>query len=131
MFDVSTLAIQESTVLHLTHPATGDKLYADKNQKKPVTITIASTSSKAYRQAVTAMHNRKLKRGKKQMSADESREEGIALLTAICIDSSELSYQGNPVKTETDFRALLSDDKLSWIKEQVDVALGDVENFIV
>ncbi len=129
-FDISSLAIQESTVLHLTHPATGEKLYTDKDNKKAITITIASTSSRAYRQAVTAMHNRTIKRGKKLATAEQQKEEGIELLVAVCVTSDNLDYKGAPVKTESDFRALLSDDKLSWIKNQVDEALGDVELFI-
>lgn len=131
-FDISTLGIQESTVVHLTHPATDEKLYADKEQKKAITITIASTSSREYRSAVTAMHNRNLKRekSKQKITAETQKEEGIELLTAVCLDSDNLVYNGEAVKSESDFRALLSDDKMSWVKTQIDSALGDVELFI-
>lgn len=129
-FDVSSLAIQESTVLHLLHPATEEKLYADKEEKEPITVTVASTSSRAYRQAVAAMHNRTLKRGTKKATAEQQKEEGIALLVACCMDSANLSYKGKAVKDEQDFRALLSDDGMSWIKNQIDECLGNVELFI-
>lgn len=130
MFDIASLAIQESTVLHLTHPATGEKLYADADGKKAITITIASTSSRSYRSAVNAMHNRTLKRGNKKATAEQQKEEGIELLTSCCVTSDNLVYNGDPVKSESDFRSLLSDDKMSWIKSQVDETLGNVELFI-
>ncbi len=131
MFDIESLAIQESTVVKLLHPATQEVLYADKEEKKPVTITVHSTSSKAYRKAVSAMQNRTIKRGqKKPLTAEQQREEGIELLVACCVTSDNLTYKGAAVKAESDFRALLSDDKFSWVKNQVDEALGNVENFI-
>jgi electron transfer flavoprotein alpha subunit len=132
MFDIASLAIQESTVLHLTHPATGEKLYADKKKEQAITITIASTSSREYREAVNAMHNRRLKREqrKEKITAEQQKEEGIELLTACCIDSDNLVYEGKPVKDEAAFRKLLSDDKFSWLKAQVDETLGSVELFI-
>lgn len=131
-FDISSLAIADSTILHLEHPATGNKLYADEDgaETLPVTITVASTASRAYRSAVSAMHNRTLKRGKKQLTAEQQKEEGIELLVSCCVASTNLPYHGNPVKTEADFRELLSDDSLSWIKQQVDACLGDTEAFI-
>jgi hypothetical protein len=137
MSDISDLSIQESTVLHLTHPANGEKLYIDRNDKftlektdKPVTITVLSTSSREYRIAVNAMHNRRLKRGKKQETAEQQKEEGVELLVAVCAGSENLKYKGNAVRDDADFRALLSDDKMSWIKSQVDETLGSVELFI-
>lgn len=129
-FDIGSLAIQESTVVHLTHPATDAKLYADAAGKEAITITVASTSSRAYRQAVNAMNNRALKRGNKKATAEQQRDEGIELLTACCISSENLVHNGSPVNTDAAFRALLGDDKFSWIKNQVDEALGNVELFI-
>jgi len=121
MFDIASLAIQESTVLHLAHPVTGEKLFADKAEKQPITITVASTSSRAYRQVFSAMHARSLKRGNKKRTLDESRAESIELLAACCLDAANLVYKGKPVKT---------DDAFSWLRSQVDEALGNVELFI-
>lgn len=129
-FDISNLAIQDSTVVHLVHPATEEKLYADKDQKEAITITVASTASRAYRQAVAAMQNRRIKRGNKKDTAEQQKEEGIELLTSCCITSDNLKYKGHAVKTESEFRELLSDDGMSWVKNQVDEALGNVELFI-
>lgn len=130
MFDIASLAIQESTVFNLTHPATGEKLFADKAEKQAITVTVASTSSRAYRTAVNAMHNRTLKRGSKKLTAEQQKEEGIELLVACCVSADNLVYNGSPVKSEADFRALLSDDKMSWVKNQIDETLGNIEVFI-
>ena len=130
MFDINSLAIQDSTVLHLTHPASGDKLFADKAEKQAITVTLASTSSRAYRSAVNAMHNRTIKRGSKKLTAEQQKEEGVELLVACCISSDNLVFNGSAVKSEAEFRTLLTDDKMSWVKHQIDEALGNVENFI-
>ena len=142
-FDISTLAITDSTVLHLLHPVAETAIYVDKDGKmtldakgsdgksnKPVTVTVASTASKAYRKAVSSMQNRALKRGNKKLTAEQQKEENTELLVSCCTTSENLVYLGSPVKTDSDFRALLSDDKLSWIKHQIDECIGNVELFI-
>lgn len=135
MFDVKALAIKESTVLHLINPFTEEKLYVndkgelDAKGKNPVTVTVASKGSREYRVAVNAMINRSNKRGNKKLSAEEQRAEGIELLVACCLDSENLSYDGDVVKTDAQFRALLSDDSVGFIKDQIDEALGAIELF--
>lgn len=135
MFDVKALAIKESTVLHLKNPFTDELLFVndkgelDAKGNNPVTVTIASTGSREYRLAVNAMINRGIKRGNKKLNADEQKAEGIELLVACCLDSENLSYEGEAVKTDAQFRAMLSDDSISFIKSQIDEALGTIELF--
>ncbi len=76
------------------------------------------------------MQNRMIKRGNKKPTPEQQREEGIELLTAVCFSAENLNYKGEAVKTEAQFRELLSDDKMSWVKGQIDEALGNVELFI-
>lgn len=132
MFDINTLALKDTTTLQLRHPVTGDLLFADNDEKKPVEVELFGTSSKEYRNAVTAMQNRQLKRQakKEKASVEVMRHEGIELLVACSAGSKNLSIGGKPVKTADDFRELYSDRKLSWLKDQVDEALGDVANFL-
>jgi hypothetical protein len=135
MFDVKSLAIKESTVLHLKNPFddtplfVNDKGELDPKGKNPVTVTVASTGSREYRLAVNAMINRSIKRGNKKLNAEEQKAEGIELLVACCLDSENLSYDGEPVKTDSQFRAMLSDDSIGFIKAQIDEALGTIELF--
>lgn len=131
MFDLSTLATKDTTELHLRHPVTEELLYADEAKKKPVTITLYGSSSKQYRNAVNAMQNRQLKRGKKQLTAEQMREEGIALLVACSDKATNLELRkGVPVDSDAAFRELYSDDKFGWLKDQVDEAVGTVANFL-
>lgn len=135
MFDLKSLAIKESAVVHLKNPFTDEPLFVnDKGEldelgKNPVTVTIASTGSRQYRLAINAMINRSNKRGNKKPSAEEQKQEGIELLVACCLDSENLSYDGEPVKSDSQFRAMLSDDTISFIKQQIDEALGTIELF--
>lgn len=133
MLDLSDLSIADSTTIQLNHPVTGEKLFADKEGNKPVNVTLASSASKAYRTAFNAMHNRAIQRkraGKKELTADEQREESAKLLTACFISAENLRYNGAPVTDQSDFRALIDDEKLSWLRTQVDEGLGNIENFI-
>jgi len=135
-FDIASLSINESTVLHLTHPGTGEKLYADDAKKKPITITVGSTSSREYRDYMAGVRNRNLQRQRAAKGRDviitpaEQLEEGLGLLTAVCFGAENLVYNGKAVKTSADFRELLDDPKMSWVKEQVDQTVGSVDVFI-
>lgn len=130
MFDLSTLTAKDEFELHLRNPSTDELLYADDEKTQPVKIVLYSTSSKEYRKALNAMQNRQMKRGKKQATAEVMREEGIELLVACSKGSLNLSIHDVPLADPGTFRDLYSDDNLSWVKDQVDTALGDVSNFI-
>jgi len=129
-FDLSSLALKDTTNLQLRHPVSDELLWADKDEEKPVAISLYGTSSKQYRNAINAMQNRALKRGKKQPKAEEIREEGIELLVACSDKAVNLTHNGKAVETPESFRALYSDPAYSWLKEQVDAGLGDTSNFL-
>jgi hypothetical protein len=130
MFNLDQLSLKDTVSLQLRHPVSDELLFADEAKTKPVEIELHGTSSKNYRNAITAMQNRALKRGKKQASAEVMREEGIELLVACSAKANNFSYGGKPVLDEDTFRALYGDAKFSWLKEQVDAALGDNSNFL-
>lgn len=130
MFDINTLAAKETTELQLRHPATDEPLFADEAKTKPVAIVIYGTSSKKYRDAVSAMQNRQLKRGKKTVSAEVMREEGVELLVACSDKAINLALDGQPVDNAEAFRKLYTDPSYGWLKDQVDSALAEVSNFL-
>lgn len=132
MFDINSLALAADHELHLKHPVSGDKLYADKDEKQPVMVLLYGTASKQYRNAVTAMQTRQLRRNQKKekASAEVMNEEAVELLVACSAGSKNLSFDGKPVSMAEDFRKLYSDPKFSWLRSQVDDALGDVGNFL-
>lgn len=130
MFNLDTLSLRDTVSLQLRHPVSEELLFADEAKTKPVEIELHGTSSKEYRNAITAMQNRALKRGKKQASAEVMKDEGIELLVACSAKANNFSYGGNPVSDDAAFRSLYADAKFSWLKEQVDAGLGDVSNFL-
>lgn len=130
MFNLDTLALKDTVELQLKHPVTEELLFADAEQTKPVSIVLYGTSSKQYRNAVTAMQNRALKRGKKAPTAEEMREESVRLLVACSEKAINLSYKNAPLDNAEAFRELYNDPSYSWLKEQVDAGLGDVANFL-
>lgn len=128
-FDLNTLAKKDSFELHLRHPVTDELLYADDEKTQPVQIVLFGTSSKQYRNALAAMQNTRLKRGKKQISAEVMREDSIELLVACSDKGINFEYQGQQVTGEV-FRELYSDDSFDWLKDQCDEAIGDTANFL-
>lgn len=129
-FSLDSLALNDSTELQLVHPVTEEPLWADKDQTQPVAISLHGTSSKQYRNAITAMQNRQLRRGKQKVSAETLKEESVKLLVACSDAGVNFTYKGEPLDTADAFSALYSDPKFSWVKDQVDAALGDVSNFL-
>lgn len=131
-FNISKLALADSFELKLLDPRTSETLVDDETGK-PVTINLFSTSSKQYRNVVTGMQNARLKNEKAKLSAEKLREDSIEILVA-CSDSSDsLELDGlkfNAVDNSAAFRKLYSAPEYSWIREQVDNALGDVSNFL-
>ena len=130
MFNLDSLALKDTTELQLRHPVSDELLFADEAGTKPVSIVLFGTSSKQYRNAITAMQNRQLKRGKKQVSAEVLREESVSLLVACSSKALNFTYKDSAVNDDEAFRTLYSDPAYSWLKDQVDSALGDVSNFL-
>lgn len=129
--DIGNLALVKDTFkLSLRHPVSDEVLLEDGDETKPVTISLYGTASKEYRDAITAMQNRSIKRGKKHASAAVIQEEGVELLVAISDTSEYLEYNGAEVKTPAQFRKLYTDASYSWVREQVDASVGDVANFL-
>lgn len=127
MFSLDSLALKDTTQLQLRHPVSDEPLF---DGDKIVGIELYGTSSKQYRNAITAMQNRQLRRGKKQVNAETLKEESVSLLVACSASGVNLTYQDAALDNEDAFRALYSDPKFSWVKDQVDAALGDPSNFL-
>lgn len=133
MFDLSTLALKsEATDVQLRHPVTDDLLWDNPEaQEGPVVISVYGPGSKPHRDAITAMQNKALKRGKKAvLTAEQLKQEGIDLLVACSAGSKNFQYNGQAVESPAQFRSLYADPAFSWLKEQIDSAIGDVSNFL-
>ena len=134
-FNLSTLSLKETSIVHLTHPETGEKLYDNGDLKLPVQIEVYGTASKAYRNKLREIQNERMKinakPGKaKTISVEKVEENSIDLLVAASIRGINIDYQGKPLEGET-FRELYNDISLDWVKTQVSDAVEDVKAFLV
>ena len=127
-FNLDSLALVETANIALRHPSTGEALVDEKGNA--VTIDIYGTSSKQYRDAILRMQQRALRRGKKTPTPAELKDEGVELLVAVSDKINNLEYKQAPVNTAEAFRALYNDHAFSWLKDQVDEALGTVDSFL-
>jgi hypothetical protein len=123
---------KDTYVLQLKDAITDELLFEDDKQEVPVTITLFGKSSKQYRNAVTAMQNRELRRKAKKdtATAEQIQKESTDLLVA-CSATSTLELDGEVVDNKAAFEKLYQNTELSWIRDQVDAALGDDSNFLV
>jgi len=130
LFNLSDLALEESAEVQLKHPATKEPLFADKEKTQIVGIELEGTASAAYREAIGTWQKRYLARKGKPASIEESKQESIDLLVAVSVRGINFQYNGKEITTPEDFSELYQDPKFSWVKDQVDEALGDVSNFL-
>lgn len=136
----SGLALKDTFDLTLKHPLTGDDLTVKNKagEQEPVSITLYGTASKQYRNALQAMQQRALRRNarKEKPSVEVMTEESITLLTACSAGAKNLSVDGadvgvgEPEDIAASFKKLYADPRFSWVKDQVDEALGDRGNFL-
>lgn len=132
-FNLASLALVDTFTFQLKHPADGTLLFADEAETEPLTITVYGKSSKQYRNAVTAMQNRTLRRNhKKEVPTVEALlKEGTDLLVACSASAANLTLDDQqPINDEASFRKLYTDPRFSWVKDQADEALGDISNFL-
>lgn len=128
--DIRTLAVKETTVLHL-RGADNELLYNDAAKKQPVTVTLYSPGTKPYAKAQAAQQNRTMeklkKKGKSDQTADEKIEE-TALFLATCTHSME-NIEYDKLEGAALFKAVYGDRTIGFIADQVNTHLGDWANF--
>lgn len=126
---VSGLALKDTAVLHLKHPVTDELLFD--GDKKEVTVTLYGQASKQYRNAITAMQNRELRRKAKKdvATAEQIQDEATSLLVACSADST-LQLDGEAVNDKDMFKKLYTDSRFAWVREQVDAFLGETSRFL-
>lgn len=131
-FDISTLAVAADTThdVHLTHPVSGDLLWADEAETKPVAIRVYGKNSKAYRDATAVIQKRRFKNLKKEYTPEEMASDSVALLAACSVEALNLEYKGEKLDNPVAFKKLYSDNDLEWIKKLVDAAIEDTANFL-
>lgn len=127
MFDISKLAVKETSVIELESPD-GEALMNDAGEA--ISITVYGPGSKQFQKA-QGVRNRAIleyvRKGGKKMKDDEQRE-----LDADFLASCTASFNGFAYKDLTGydmFKAVYLDPSIGFIAEQVNKAIGDWANF--
>lgn len=126
MFEITTLAAQETFTLELVGPS--DEPLRDE-QGSALSVTVYGPGSKAYQRASAARTQRLLdkmaKRGRNRLSGEEQLSEQAAFLAACTVSFNGWAYKGDPQA----FEAAYADPAIGWIADQVAKAVGDWANF--
>jgi len=127
MFDISKLAVKETSVIELESPD-GDPLTND--QGETLSVTVYGPGSKQFQKA-QGTRNRAIlehvRKGGKKMKDDEQRE-----LDAEFLATCTVSFNGFTYKDLTGyemFRVAYLDPAIGFVAEQVNKAIGDWANF--
>lgn len=133
----SPLALEEQASVQLTHPSTGELLFDEEVAadgtvtKLPVMLFISGRSSKLYRSEVLKMQNRNAKlRAGKTVSAEKADEDWKAMVVKLSHKITNLDYKGAPCDNPTTIQALYEDLQFSWVYDQANEAIGNVDDFL-
>lgn len=114
--------------VQIYHPGTNEDL--------GITINVLGKDSDEFQKVSRAQSKKRLAKMQKggfrttqQAPIEEIEADGIALLAACTRGWSGIVIEEKPIPFSTD-NAVMVYERFPWIKEQVDVAIGDRANFI-
>jgi hypothetical protein len=122
---------KETTDVILYNPVNSEVLRNEDGSE--MTITVHGPYSKKYKAISHAQQNRRLQKaqrtgGKLNLTAEELEASALDLLVK-CVEAWNVTIGGEtPVATEAKVREVF--EKLPWVREQVDAALGDAQAFL-
>jgi len=127
MFDISKLAVSETTTIELDGPD-GEPLQNDKGER--LSITVYGPGSRQF-QAAQAVRNAGVlefvRKGGKKMGEKAQRELDAEFLAACTTSFNGFGYQD--LESREMFKAAYLDPKIGFVGEQVNKAVGDWSNF--
>jgi len=116
--------------MELVHPVSDETMLQD--DKSPITIKLLGTDSKAYRNKNRDFQRKRIakmtKSRSKTIDYTVSDEDACELLAECTIGWSGIVVKGKPVEFSKEAAESLYLE-FSWIREQVDVFIGDRANF--
>lgn len=134
-FELNSLALNDQAVVQLRHPITDVPLFApvgkgEDPESKPVQITVFGSASQAYRRAVDNMMKKAAKRGKREATPEEMREQSVEFLTALSVKIDNMVVDGEEVASPEAFRKFYADPRFEWCRTQINEAIGDTASFL-
>jgi hypothetical protein len=130
--DSIALATEEPAELVLKHPVTGEPIY-DKAGKPAFVLLLGKDSAAAKKHGRSQAQKIIDKRGRGKTKAEELEASNVELLVALTKGWYLVSFAGEPIEfecTPANARALYTDSKFDWIKDQVDEFSGDRSGFL-
>ena len=118
--DFATKA-EEGAVMQVKHPLTGEELGA--------TITLIGTDSKAFRDLAKRRATAALKRTKEEQEDYDSDDEMSVMLSKCTLAWSGIEEGSKAVEFSQE-NALMMYRKYRWLRDQVDLFVGDRANFL-
>lgn len=116
--------------MELVHPVSDEAMLQD--DKSPITIKLLGTDSKAYRNKNRDFQRKRIakmtKSRSKTIDYTVSDEDACELLAECTIGWSGIIVEGKPLEFSKEAAENLYFE-FSWIREQVDVFIGDRANF--
>ena len=120
------IAFAESTDLQLVHPITDEPLFNAKGD--PMLVEVFGKHTSVYKNALNKLLKSSQKKGKKQADLEEAQKQGLDLLCDCIGGFKDLEIETEDGKLDpSNIRSVLED--AFWIKDQVDSAIVDLENF--
>lgn len=131
-FDLSTLDVVRSAndgvAIDILHPITKEPL--------GITITVLGSDSAAFKKLATDQNRRRVAKMEKAggfkisaVSQDERDEDALELLAACTKSWGNVVLDGALLECTRD-NAINLYERLPWLREQIDGAIGDRANFI-
>jgi len=125
--------IKDTTTVTLFHPASGDPLLnADKS---PMTVTIHGPYSERYKAVLREQQQRRTKdvarsAGRAPVMTTEEIETYTRELLARCIEDWAVTLEGDEMLPCTPENIEMVLDEFPWLRDQVNLAMGDVSGFL-
>lgn len=125
---LDTVAVGEAGVaMQLKHPTTGEPLAQENGE--PITITLAGADSDRFRSAQRANADRRIKNARRNSSSADIEADGLELLASATLGWSGIKVDGEALDAnKANVKKVYT--RFPWIREQVDVFIGDRANFL-
>ena len=131
-FDALELAVDQPSRMTIHHPVTGQPLKdSEGNDAYMDLLSLDSDKAKAYERKLNT--SRLAQRVRQSITAEQLEAEHVARLACLCTGWRLLTLDGSPLEvphSEQNASELFSNNRMAWLKEQVEAFLATRANFM-
>lgn len=124
---IQAIDFNDTAILQLVHPVTGEDLYADEDNEIPMTVEIYGTESAMYQQALNESNNAMLARRGGEQTAEQAFSAALELLSKLTVSFNDIDFGDGLLdvkNAKNEYR------KTSWFKDQVDKGISRKKLFL-